>query len=194
MLYNNGYVVKGKYKHELYSQEWPGYLGIGSYTSWPLQYLDGFDDINEEIEELYISSSKGYFLDAKYKSFPRTLCFVQDEAFIKKYINICEKQQIRTITFRLESEIEAEVRTTMFPVVETLGWDCIAQSYYSYLDELFDLDVESKLVSKLNKNGLFDCIEDVKQFVAMREAAILNGVNLEDAFEPIPGKLSIVKV
>lgn len=194
MLYNNGYVVKGQYKHELYSQEWPGYFGIGSYTSWPLQYIEGFDDINNEIEELYISEPKGYFLNPIYKSFTRTLCFVQDEDFIKKYVSMCETQKIQTITFRLESEIETAVAPSQFSVLETLGWDCIAQSYYSYLDELRELDVESRLVPKLNKNGLFDCIDDVKQFIAMRDTAILNGVDLESTFEPIPGKLSIVRV
>lgn len=194
MLYNNGYVVKGQYKHELYSQEWPGYFGIGSYTSWPLQYLDGFTDINEEIEELYISEPKGYFLNSRYKSYARTLCFVQDEDFIKKYVSICELQKIPTIILRLESEIETVAKLSQFSVLETLGWDCIAQSYYSYLDELRDLDIESRLIPKLNKNGLFDSIDDVKQFIAMRDAAIINGVDLETTFEPIPGKLSIVRV
>jgi hypothetical protein len=195
MLYNNGYVVKGLYHHEIYSQQWKTYLGIGSYTSWPLKYLNCYAKKWDEIEELSLWRNEGYFLNPRYreKNFPRNIEFVADIDFIKNYMELCDKEGIKTLIMRMDSEIFMPVKTKELKIVEVLGWDCVATEYFTLLYELCDKSF-GDLSLKLNKHYLFDNIDDVKEFISIRESLIDRGIELENAFEPTPGRLSIVEL
>lgn len=194
MLYNNGYVVKSLQEHEWYTQTFGTYFGIGSFTSWPLKYIDKYDALDWKLESFFLEREKGFFLRERYRTeYPFALGVVRDEDMICEYIENCKKENLETIIMRVESEIPSEERESRFHVVKQLGWDCLAQYYFTYLDELEFLDHQGILTCKLNKNGLFDEIDDVKRFIRMREAAMDEGMNLEDAFEPIPARLSIVE-
>jgi hypothetical protein len=46
--YNNGYLVKGLFKREWSSRN-ASYRGVGSYVSWPLDYVD--DEIANRLEK-----------------------------------------------------------------------------------------------------------------------------------------------
>ncbi len=194
MLYNNGYVVKSLQEHKLYTQKFGIYFGIGSFTSWPLKYIAKYDALNLKLEPFFLEREKGFFLSERYRTeAPFVIELIRDEDVICEYLENCKKEKIETIIMRVESEIPSGESESRFHVVKQLGWDCLAQSYYTYLDELVFLDRQGILKSKLNKNGLFDEIDDVKQFIRMRESAMDNGMDLENAFEPIPARLSIVK-
>lgn len=194
MIYNNGYVVKSLQEHEWYTQKFGTYFGIGSFTSWPLKYIAKYDELNQKLEPFFLERDKGFFLSERYRTeTPFVIELIRDEDVICEYIENCKKEKIETIIMRVESEIPIRESESRFHVVEQLGWDCLAQSYYTYLDELDFIDRQGILKSKLNKNGLFDAIDDVKQFIRMREIAMDNGMDLEDAFEPIPARLSIVE-
>ena len=46
---------------------------------------------------------------------------------------------------------------------------------------------------RLNKNGLSDCIEDIMEFIDIRNAEIESGINLENFWKGIPVKISIIE-
>lgn len=193
MLYNNGYIIKGLYEHADYSQKWDSYFGIGSFVSWPLKFHSGFEAMERRMEELYLTADNGFFLDSSYfDGFPRTLEFIRNEDFINEYVEICKSQKIKTIIMKIESEIPTSGLCSTFQTVQVLGWDCIAQSYYSYLPDMDFLNNCDYLKRKLNCNKLFDSILDLKEFMQIRHNEMLNGAELENSFEPIPGRISIV--
>lgn len=51
----------------------------------------------------------------------------------------------------------------------------------------------AKQTGTVNKNGLSDCIEDIMEFIDIRNAEIESGINLENFWKGIPVKISIIE-
>jgi hypothetical protein len=47
---------------------------------------------------------------------------------------------------------------------------------------------------KLNRNGLLNTYEEVEDFINKRNELLAQGINLEDYWEPVPVRLSLVAV
>ena len=67
----------------------------------------------------------------------------------------------------------------------------------SYLTEVLaedsnGLEVYKKFKDKLNSNGLLSSYEEVEDFIKERNKLLEQGINLENYWEPVPVKLSIV--
>ena len=93
----------------------------------------------------------------------------------------------------VESEIPISVTTNNYSIVESLGWDCIGNDYFSFMFEFFENpDLFCDLSVELNNNLLFANAEQAKKFLSFRENLLAKGENLESAFEPIPARLSVV--
>ena len=103
------------------------------------------------------------------------------------------KKKMETIIMMVESEIPISVTTNNYSIVESLGWDCIGNDYFSFMFEFFENpDLFCDLSVELNNNLLFANAEQAKKFLSFRENLLATGENLESAFEPIPARLSVV--
>lgn len=85
-----------------------------------------------------------------------------------------------------------------FGETEFLGYDCMAGDSVSYLTEVFTedsvLEVYKRFREKLNVNGLLSTYEEVEDFIKERNKLLAQGINLEDYWEPVPVKLSLVAI
>jgi len=81
---------------------------------------------------------------------------------------------------------------------EVLGYDCMAGASVSYLAEIHENEsiFESYKITKdkTNSNGLLNTYEEVEDFIVKRNKLLEQGINLEDAWEPIPARLSLVEI
>ncbi len=110
-----------------------------------------------------------------------------------EYVRLCHKEKMETIIMMVESEIPISVTTNNYSIVESLGWDCIGNDYFSFMFEFFENpDLFCDLSVELNNNLLFANAEQAKKFILFRESLLAKGENLESAFEPIPARLSVV--
>lgn len=78
---------------------------------------------------------------------------------------------------------------------EILGYDCMAGDNVSYLIEVFEDDnIQSfdNIKKLLNQNGLLNSYEEVENFIQIRNELLQQGLNLEDYWEAIPVKLSLI--
>lgn len=134
------------------------YFGIGSYQSWPLRYLDQYMYLDDQIDEESVCSKNGYFFNSNYKEkdFPRSLRIISRNEFVMEYVRLCHKEKMETIIMMVESEIPISVTTNNYSIVESLGWDCIGNDYFSFMFEFFENpDLFCDLSVELNKNLLF---------------------------------------
>lgn len=188
-IYNNGYVVKGKFR-TIYSQDFDNYRGIGCYTSWPLNEYEDKDNLakilSKESEERWFS-----FVDTTFLTVP-------EKDFIRRYVEHCNTLNVETVIYQIETPKNIQLATDLLEIVEILGWDCLATAQYSYLaDEAynsFNLKPLKKFKQRINKNSLFDSIDDVWEFIEVRNNLLKQGVNLEDYYEAIPARISIVRL
>ena len=113
-----------------------------------------------------------------------------DGNFIKNYVRICNEQKIETLIMMVETEIPI-VSNIDCQLISTLGYDCIGNDYYSMLFDLFE---NQYLFGGMNKNFLFDSLTDAKEFLSVRDKLISDGIDFEREFEPIPARLSIIRM
>lgn len=117
-----------------------------------------------------------------------------DGNFIKNYVRICNEQKIETLIMMVETEIPI-VSNIDCRLISTLGYDCIGNDYYSILFDLFEnQDLFRGMYNKLSKNFLFDSLTDAKEFLSVRDKLISDGIDFEREFEPIPARLSIIRM
>lgn len=197
-MYINGCVVKetAPKSENYYTQSHKNYFGISSYISWPLLYTDQFLYLDNQVDDMSIIAEKGYFFDKKYKikNHARSLRIVSDGNFIKNYVRICNEQKIETLIMMVETEIPI-VSNIACRLISTLGYDCIGNDYYSMLFDLFEnQNLFEGMYNKLNKNFLFDSLTDAKEFLSVRDKLISDGIDFEREFEPIPARLSIIRM
>lgn len=183
-LYFNGFLIQALYTDE-YSQDYPNYNGTGRYVSWPLEWKE--DSISKELTD-----------EANNKWFHRTyfgedvtkgdvmLCTVGDLDYLHRYINHCNDLGINIRILQIES-------TRPYPIFENieqrrgkvLGYEyssggSFASMQAEDLEPTFDGEfmVLKQFYEKLNSNGLFENMEDIKRYVSTRQEMLDKGVSL----------------
>lgn len=183
-LFNNGYVVKGLYEN-LFSATRDNYWGIDSFAVWPLRDLD--DKISKELEDKAWDT---------WFSYQDVLEVVPSKEYLIEYTNHCKDLGIETIIIQIETPDSTQVALDNLEVVDVLGFDCITGIQLSYLN--LDSDSMKELFpdtyKKLNSKGLCNSIDEVYEFLDRYNQMLSRGVNLEYGEDPVPARLSIVKL
>ncbi len=183
-LFNNGYVVKGIIKNQ-----WTSFVqdfrGIDEFVSWP---LDDFDD--EVSKNLRNEAWDRWF------GFPDVLEVVPERDYLNRYVDHCIAMGVGPLIFQIETPNRAQTTEEHLDVLEVLGFDCILGVSISYLnlEPKYFAERFGELYQKLNKNRLFNTIEETDAFLNIYNRLLENGENLEHGPNPIPARLSIVKL
>lgn len=173
-LYKNGFVVA-----EIDMEN-------GYYNAWPLSNLR--DD--KMAESLTNEADDNWFIKYEMQH------IVPDLNYIKKYVSYCNSIQLQVKVLLFESFDKNVVIDEQLEISEELGFDCIGTVYYSYLQTEYNefmLELQKENIVR-NKYGLLNSIEEVLFFIDLRKKVIATGVNLEDFWEEIPVKISIVNI
>lgn len=155
------------------------------YHAWPL--ADIADD--KTAESLTEAADSEWFCRYDMQE------IIPDLNFAKMYLNYCKSIHLPAKLLLFESLDNSIVVDDEVEVKEVLGFDCIGTVYYSYLQSENDCLRAGNLSKtiRLNKNGLSDCIEDIMEFIDIRNAEIESGINLENFWKGIPVKISIIE-
>lgn len=183
MLYNNGYIVKDLVCNgELFLTD-NFYRGIASYHNWPLEKEE--DNDSKELTKLIeMAFEKNNFIE-----------ILNDVELLRKYVNHCKKRNIDIIVMKVMSQKKFSIALDDLEDTEILGYDCMAGDNVSYLIEVFEDDnIQSfdNIKKLLNQNGLLNSYEEVENFIQIRNELLQQGLNLEDYWEALPVKLSLI--
>lgn len=186
MLFNNGYIVKDcKDNEELLIND-NVYRGIQSYHNWPLERE------NDSVSRQLTKEVNQYFDEHDY------IEILRDATLLKKYVAHCKKRKIDVIVMKIMSKDNSFIADKDFGETEVLGYDCMAGDSVSYLTEVFTedsvLEGYKRFREKLNVNGLLSTYEEVEDFIKERNKLLEQGIHLEDYWEPVPVKLSLVAI
>ena len=183
-LYNNGYVVMGLQKNS-FSSTLDGFRGVDSFVSWPLK--DYNDSLSKSLEDEAWD---------KWFGFKDVLEVVPQKDYLIRYVNHCKDNKLDTIILQLETPNCNQIAIVQLDVLEVLGFDCITGVQLSYLNLLPDFLQEHFPVAyvKLNSNGLCDSIDDAYKYLETYNKLLSQGIDLEHGPNPVPAKLSIVKL
>lgn len=166
-LYKNGFIIAEMKQSE-----------NCIYNAWPLEGIEDDSTAQSLTEEA----------DEKWFTKYDMLEIIPDLEYIKKYKKCCDKLNIDTKVLLIETPYQFPIINENIEIEEILGYDCIGTVGYSYLHQEFN---ERNII--LNKNGLIDKYEDVLKFIEHRKKDIESGLNIENFWEEIPIKISIVK-
>ncbi len=172
-LYRNGYVVseiKGDY----------------TFNAWPLEDMSGDDQAVSLTEEV---DSK-WFLKYDMQH------IAPDFQFAYKYFRYCQKKKINAAVLLYETPYSDIIVHDNDLQTVFLGFDCIGDVYNSYLKNeysYFKKDLNSQGIY-LNRYGLFKTLEDTLFYIDIRRQDINSGIALEDFWEELPVKISLVKI
>jgi len=197
MIYTNGYIVKDINDNEDLIIKDDIYRGLETYYSWPLEKKD--DIVSRELTRLAEASFEENSLEGNFY-----YEILTDVELLKRYVNHCNELQIEIIIMRVMTNKNAFIANEELNETEVLGYDCIAGYAYSYLS---DIHVESQndfaqndfasyktLKDKTNSNGLLNTYDEVEDFIVKRNKLLEQGINLEDYWEPVPARLSLVEI
>lgn len=171
-LFKNGYVVAKLNGNDK------------AYDAWPLADLS-----NDKVAESLTDKADNEWF-CKYDM----QHIVPDLNYAQSYLNYCKSIKLPVKMLLFESfdntiTVNDEVR-----IAEIMGFDCIATVYYSYLQtekNEFNADLLSKNIH-FNQYGLLNSMEDVLNFIKIRKEVIASGVHLEDFWNELPVRISIV--
>lgn len=173
-LYKNGFVVA-----EINTKD-------KAYNAWPLSDL--YDD--KIAEALTNEADDNWFVKYEMQH------IIPDLDYIKKYLAYCNSIQLEVKVLLFESPNNKIVIDDELEIGETLGFDCIGTVYYSYFQTEYN-EFKSELQEEniiSNKYGLLNSYEETLYFQELRKKVIASGVNLEDFWEELPVKISIVNI
>ncbi len=174
-LYKNGFVVA-----EVNFEDF-------TYNAWPLNDLS-----DDKIAQLLTDEAD----DKWFLKYQRMQHIAPDLDYTKRYLDYCESINLQVEVLLFESLNDRIVIDDELEICEVLGFDCIGTVYYSYLQTELDA-CRSELLEKNiipNKYGLLDKLEDALYFNQLRQEVIASGVNLEDFWEEIPVRISILNI
>ena len=172
--YKNGYVVS-----ELKNNDY-------TYNVWPLEDID--DDSGAAL--LTEEADNNWFL--KYDMQP----IVPDFRFAYRYLQYCLEKRIRANILLYETDNSEITVSDNNLQTELLGFDCIGDVYYSYLKneyEYFRADLNARGIY-INEYGLMDSLEDVLDYINLRQKDINSGIMLEDFWKEVPVKISCIRL
>ena len=156
---------------------------VRSYHNWPLEKEE--DNDSKELTKLIeMAFEKNNFIE-----------ILNDVELLRKYVNHCKKRNIDIIVMKVMSQKKFSIALDDLEDTEILGYDCMAGDNVSYLIEVFEDDnIQSfdNIKKLLNQNGLLNSYEEVENFIQIRNELLQQGLNLEDYWEAIPVKLSLI--
>ena len=181
-LYNQGYVVQGKYKN-IYTSELSNYYGVEKYFSWPL-------DNDDSSESKYLNK----LLWENWFCYQNQLETVPSIEFLRAYVQQCDARSIPTTILKLEAAVPTTFSVDELPIQEIIGFDCIVGVHLSYLNIASSyMMVHFPLsYSKINSYGLFYNWEDAQSYIKEYEQLRNSGENLEYGLNPLPVRLSTI--
>lgn len=174
-LYRNGFVVAEITNTENFT-----------YRAWPL-----FDLIDDKMALALTDESYNTWFE-KYEM----QHIVPDSNYIKRYSAYCNSIGLKVKVLLFESLYKVFEVENSFVIDEILGFDCIGTVYESYLRtefESFKGELELHNI-RLNKNGLFHTLEEAVYFSKLRQQAIASGENIENFWEEVPVRISVVNL
>ena len=182
----NGFVVKSLEEQENY-QNRKNYFGIGRYVSWPLE--DCTDSISIQLTKIANEQWFGY---QDKRSF-----VIPEFEFLKEYKKHCERLGISTICLQVES-MEHTITSAEKPSVEEiLGFDYADSDMVTscFCDDMEMCLPEVKkhlavIERKRNKFGLLNSLEDMYQYLTIREMLVAVGYDMEEYYNPKIVRLS----
>ena len=173
-LYKNGYVVAVLNTKEKV------------YDAWPLENLQN----NEEANMLTGMLEDKWFTKYNMQE------IVPDLKCAKDYFDFCRSIYIPVELLLFESLDNTFIINDEVKIREVLGFDCIGNVYYSYLQtegKAFNKEGLSRNI-QFNKNGLLDSLEDALFFIKVRKEKIAAGANIEDFWKETPVRISIIDI
>jgi hypothetical protein len=187
MLYNNGYIVKDLIDNEDLLISHSIYKGLQSYHNWPLE-KEG-DLISKELTK----AVQNFFDENGY------IEIMRDTKLLRRYVSHCKKLKINVIIIKIMSSKYTFISDEDLEEMEVLGYDCMAGDSVSYLTEIHTeggdrVESYKRIKDKLNTNGLLSTYEEVEDFIKERNKLLEQGVNLEDYWESVPVRLSLVAI
>lgn len=187
MLFNNGYIVKDLIDNEDLLINHSVYKGIQSYHNWPLARE------NESVSKELTKAINNYFDGNDH------IEIMTDTELLKRYFMHCKKLNMDVFIMKVMSSNNTLTADKDLDEIEELGYDCMAGDSISYLTEVLaedgnGLEEYKRFKDKLNSNGLLSSYEEVEDFIRARNKLLEQGVNLENYWEPVPVKLSIVAI
>ncbi len=173
-LYPNGFVVAQVKK------------GNAAYHAWPLE-----DVCNDKTAELLSDEAFNNWF-GKYDMQE----IMPDPVYVKRYADYCNNIGLEVKILLFESTDNSIVINEIPEIREVLGFDCIGIVHYSYLQEEFEAfrsELPNLQVS-LNQHGLLDQYEDILLFIDQRKKIIASGANIEDFWEELAVRISVVNI
>ena len=173
-LYKNGYVVA-----DINNEN-------SAYNAWPLSELKNdtvAEQLTDDAYEIWF-----YNYDMHH--------IIPDVNYIKTYQNYCNSIDLQTKILLFESPDNNIVIDDTPEIIEELGFDCLGTVYFSYLQSEYN-DFKPELTERKifpNKHGLFDKLEYVLYYIELRQKDIASGINLEDFWEELPVRISVVDI
>ena len=146
ILYNTGFIVKNAFFDDIVGLK----QRITECGSWPLRYLREYDNLDQEVEDRSLYSESGYFLNPRYcdRGWARSVNIVDDFSFVQEYIEECKKLSVPAVALMVESEISIRNSPVIRKDFVSLGWDCMATDYASFLEDISE-GSESKFLNSL---------------------------------------------
>ena len=192
-FYPCGYIVQSDQTDPVVTDCDENYNGIGRYLVWPLDAIQN-DPLADAFWE---EASHSWFNYADTR-----VCSVPDINYITRYIQYCERVNIKTrvLYLRCLTDYEIDFQPKGFRNYRWLGYDYAEGdlSFSQLFDDLFctDLDELTPLFAPhrdaLNDNGLFSSIPEAQAYIQMR-LELAPRYNLEDSTCAEILEVSIVK-
>jgi hypothetical protein len=174
-LYKNGFVIANLDTRD------------GSYEAWPLASREG-DAVAESL---------GKEADDSWFTVYRMQEVAPDLRYAKIYLDYCKTIGLPSVALLFESQDSSIViDDDGFEVTEVLGFDCIGSVYHSYLRSDYE-GYRQELAQRgiqANRHGFLDSLEDVLCFVSLRKQDLANGIGIEDFWEELPVRVSLVEL
>ena len=172
ILYKNGFVVADMSAEN------------SAYNAWPLA-----DKKNDKMAQALTDEAYNRWF-AVYDMQQ----ILPDTEYIKRYLDYCNRIHLPVKVLLFESPNGNIAIDNEPKICETLGFDCIGTVHYSYLQTEYN-EFRPELLEQnivLNPHGLLGRLEDVLFFVKLRKKVIASGINLEDFWEELPVRISVV--
>ena len=179
VLLKNGFVIKsyteGRGQGKIYN-----YFGIGRYTSWPLEnyWDDASVALSKEAQERWFGYAEGLWV-------------VPDAEYLRRYKRHCDDLHLPTFCLQVESTNPTIISSADFPVERVLGLDYVdAEMSTSCLYEDLTMEMETVRVAfqpilrSLNTYGLLGNMQDMQQYLLVRNRLIALGYDMEEYFLP----------
>lgn len=186
-LFKNGYIIKSYAEKSDCPNELLNYVGIGRYTTWPLEELSDRISValTRESEERWFG-----YQDER-------LWVVPDSDFLQRYEKHCKDLHIQVFCLQVESENPIIVTSTDLSVNEVLEFD-YADTDMSTSCLYDDLTMNEHTVTKrfkpvmhrLNSYGLLNSAEEVQDYLKLRNELITAGYDMEEYYSPTIVRLS----